>query len=407
MNLKKLDNFEGINLVEIAEKYGTPLYLYNLDKVEENFKQLEESIPYKNKKILFAMKSNFNKEILKLIRNLGGGIDAISIGEIQYALDVGFKKEDILFTGIGISNEDIKFCVRKSIIPNLGSLDLLERIGRMFPNSKVSIRINPDYGAGHHDHVITGGSQSKFGIHESYIEEVEKISKKYNLVISGIHFHIGSGVLDYKLYIEAIKKALDISTTFKEVEFVDIGGGIGIPYKPDQEVFNLKEFGKEITNLLEEFSEKEKRNVKLLLEPGRYLVAESGVLLTKVVEVKQTPEYKFVIVNTGFNHLVRPVMYGSYHEIINLSKINSNSIEDQVIAGNVCESGDIFTRDENGIIPRKLPIAEYGDIIGIFDAGAYGFVMASHYNLRKFPKEIVVKNKKIKITKKDYLKYVI
>lgn len=407
MNLRKLNNFEGINLIEIAEKYGTPLYLYNLDKIEQNFKQLEESIPYRHKKILFAMKSNFNKEILKLIKNLGGGVDTISIGEIQYALDVGFKKEDILFTGIGISNEDIKFCMKKGIILNLGSLDLLERIGKMFPNSKVSIRINPDYGVGHHDHVITGGSQSKFGIHESYIQKVEEISKKYNLVVSGIHFHIGSGVLDYRVYIDAIKKALDISTTFKEVEFVDIGGGIGIPYKPDQTPFDLKEFGKEITNLLEEFSEKEKRNVKLLLEPGRYLVAESGVLLAKVIEIKQTPEYKFVIINTGFNHLIRPVMYGSYHEIINLSKINSDTFEYQVIAGNVCESGDIFTRDEEGITPRNLPIAEYGDIIGIFDAGAYGFSMASHYNLRKLPKEIVVRNKKIKLTKRDYIKYVI
>lgn len=407
MNLNKLKNFEGIDLVEIAKKYGTPTYLYNLDKIEQNFKKLEESIPYENKKILFAMKSNFNKEILKLIKDLGGGIDAISVGEINYALDVGFKKEDILFTGIGISNEDIEFCIRKGITPNLGSLDLLERIGKMFPNSKVSIRINPDYGAGHHDHVITGGSQSKFGIHESYIEKVKETSKKYNLIISGIHFHIGSGVLDHKLYTEAIKKALEISTTFKEVEFVDIGGGIGIPYKPEQSNFDLNEFGKEITRLLEEFSEKEKRNVKLLLEPGRYLVAESGVLLAKVVELKQTPEYKFVIVDTGFNHLVRPVMYGSYHEIINLSKITSNNFEEQVIAGNVCESGDIFTRDENGIIPRKLPTAEYGDIIGIFDTGAYGFSMASHYNLRKLPKEIVVKKNKFKVSKKDYLKYIL
>lgn len=407
MNLNKLKNFEGIDLVEIAKKYGTPTYLYNLDKIEQNFKKLEKSIPYENKKILFAMKSNFNKEILKLIKDLGGGIDAISVGEINYALDVGFKKEDILFTGIGISNEDIEFCIRKGITLNLGSLDLLERIGKIFPNSKVSIRINPDYGAGHHDHVITGGSQSKFGIHESYIEKVKEISKKYNLIISGIHFHIGSGVLDHKLYTEAIKKALEISTTFKEVEFVDIGGGIGIPYKPEQSNFDLNGFGKEITRLLEDFSEKEKRNVKLLLEPGRYLVAESGVLLAKVVELKQTPEYKFVIVDTGFNHLVRPVMYGSYHEIINLSKITSNNFEEQVIAGNVCESGDIFTRDENGIIPRKLPTAEYGDIIGIFDTGAYGFSMASHYNLRKLPKEIVVKKNKIKVSKKDYLKYIL
>ncbi|MEN2998451.1 MAG: diaminopimelate decarboxylase [Brevinematia bacterium] len=407
MNLRKLDNFKDIDLLSIAKEYGTPIYLYNLDKVEENFRNLLNSIPYENKKILFAMKSNFNCEILRLIRDLGGGVDTISPGEIEYALDLGFKKDDILFTGIGISDEDIEFCLKNGIVPNVGSLDLLIRIGNRFPGSKVSIRINPDYGTGHHDHVITGGPQSKFGIYQSYLEEVKNISKKYDLTISGIHFHIGSGALDYRVYLKAIEKAVEISTMFKDVEFVDIGGGIGIPYKPEQNSFDLKEFGKEISNVMERFSAKEKREVKLLLEPGRYIVAESGVLLSKVVEVKTTPMYKFVIVNTGFNHLIRPVMYGSYHEIINLSKLNCTELEKQVIAGNVCESGDIFTRNENGILPRKLPKADYGDIIGIFDAGAYGFVMASHYNLRKLPKEIAVKNGKVYLTPREYMKYIL
>lgn len=407
MNLRKLENFKNVDLMSIAEEFGTPLYLYNLDKIEENLNKLIKSIPYQNKKILFAMKSNFNSEILKLIKNLGGGVDTISVGEIEYALDIGFNKEDILFTGIGISNEDVEFCISRGIMPNVGSIDLLTRIGQRFSGSKVSIRINPDYGVGHHDHVITGGPQSKFGIYELYLEEINNISKKYNLTISGIHFHIGSGALDYRVYLNAIEKAIEISTMFQDVEFIDIGGGIGIPYKPDQNEFNLKDFGEEISKVMEEFSTKEKRNVKLILEPGRYLVAESGVLLSKVVEIKNTPLYKFAIINTGFNHLVRPVMYGSYHEIINLSKINSNELEDIVIAGNVCESGDIFTRDENGITPRKLPKPEYGDLIGIFDAGAYGFVMASHYNLRKLPREVVVKDGKVILTDRSYIKYVV
>ncbi|MFN4244901.1 MAG: diaminopimelate decarboxylase [Brevinematia bacterium] len=407
MNLKKLENFKNINLISIAEKFGTPLYVYNLEKIEENFKELSNSIPYNNKKILFAMKSNFNIEVLKLIRKLGGGIDTISVGEIKYAINLGFKKEDILFTGIGISDEDIEFCVRNKIMPNVGSIDLLTRVGMKFPGSRISIRINPNYGAGHHDHVITGGPQSKFGIYESYLEDVKNISKRFDLIISGIHFHIGSGILDYRIYIEAIKKALDISLMFEDVEFIDIGGGIGIPYKENETQFDLKSFGQEISKLMDYFSDKEKRNVKLLIEPGRYLVAESGVLIAKVVEIKKTPEYNFVIINTGFNHLVRPVMYGSYHEIINISKLNSNEFEDQVIAGNVCESGDIFTRNNEGIAPRKLPKPENGDIIGIFDTGAYGFVMASHYNLRKLPPEIAVYNGKIKKTKRKYMKYII
>ncbi|MCX8028713.1 MAG: diaminopimelate decarboxylase [Brevinematales bacterium] len=407
MNVSKLDNFNGIDLVSLAKNYQTPIYLYNLNKIIQNYNSLVSSIPYENKKILFAMKSNFNYDILILMKDLGLGVDTISTGEIQYALDIGFNREDILFTGIGISNEEIEFCINNGIIPNVGSTDLLERIGSRFPGSKISIRINPDYGAGHHHHVITGGTQSKFGIHESYLEDVKSISKKYKLTISGIHFHIGSGALDYKVYIKAIQKALDISLTFENVEFIDIGGGIGIPYKPNQKPFNLKSFGERISELMYSFSNKEKRNVKLLLEPGRYLVAESGVLLTKVVEIKYTPDYKFVIVDTGFNHLVRPVMYGSYHEIINLSKLHSDTYEEQVIAGNVCESGDVFTRNEKGMVSIKLPKAEYGDIIGIFDAGAYGFAMASHYNLRKLPRELVAKDGKIKISERNYLKYIL
>ena len=407
MNLKKLDNFKGINLLDIANEYGTPVYVYNLDKVKENYQKLFNSIPYENKKILFAMKSNFNVDILKTLRYLKCGIDAVSTEEIAYALDLGFKSEDILFTGIGISNEDIKYCISRGIVPNVGSIDLLERISKNYPGINISIRINPDFGHGHHDHVITGGHHSKFGIYESYLEEVKRITEKYKVNVIGVHFHIGSGILDFEPYIRGIKKALDISRIFKTIEFVDIGGGIGIPYRENDNNFDLEKFGESISKLMDEFSKAEGRNVKLLLEPGRFLVAESGVLLAKVVEIKHTPLYKFAIVNTGFNHLARPVMYGSYHELINISKIDSKEFEEIVVAGNLCESGDIFTRNEEGIEPRRIQKVEYGDILGIFDAGAYGYSMASHYNLKKFPKEVVVKDGYHRLSEKAYLKYVL
>jgi diaminopimelate decarboxylase len=407
MNLKKLDNFKGINLLDIANEYGTPVYVYNLDKVKENYQKLFNSIPYENKKILFAMKSNFNVDILKTLRYLKCGIDAVSTEEIAYALDLGFKSEDILFTGIGISNEDIKYCISRGIVPNVGSIDLLERISKNYPGINISIRINPDFGHGHHDHVITGGPHSKFGIYESYLEEVKRITEKYKVNVIGVHFHIGSGILDFEPYIRGIKKALDISRIFKTIEFVDIGGGIGIPYRENDNNFDLEKFGESISKLMDEFSKAEGRDVKLLLEPGRFLVAESGVLLAKVVEIKHTPLYKFAIVNTGFNHLARPVMYGSYHEIINISKIDSKEFEEIAVAGNLCESGDIFTRNEEGIEPRRIQKVEYGDILGIFDAGAYGYSMASHYNLKKFPKEVVVKDGYHRLSEKAYLKYVL
>jgi diaminopimelate decarboxylase len=353
------------------------------------------------------MKSNFNAEILKTLRYLRCGIDAVSIEEVTYAIDLGFKSEDILFTGIGISDNDIRYCVSKGIIPNVGSVDLMKRISEIYPGTSLSIRINPDFGHGHHEHVITGGPQSKFGIYESYLEEVKRISKKHDVKVVGIHFHIGSGILDFEVYLDAIKKILEISKMFKTIEFVDIGGGIGVPYKEGDPNFDLEKFGESVSVLMTEFSEMEGRNVSLFIEPGRFLVAESGVLLSRVVEIKSTPLYKFVIVDTGFNHLVRPVMYGSYHEIINLSRINSDKFEEVVVAGNLCESGDVFTRNEDGIVPRKLHEMRHGDIIGIFDAGAYGYSMASHYNLKKLPKEVVVKDGYYKLTDRAYLKYIL
>lgn len=407
MNVGKLNNFKGIDLVKIAGEYGTPIYVYNLDKVKENYQKLFNSIPYENKKILFAMKSNFNAEILKTLHYLRCGIDAVSIEEVTYAIDLGFKSEDILFTGIGISDNDIRYCVSKGIIPNVGSVDLMKRISETYPGTSLSIRINPDFGHGHHEHVITGGPQSKFGIYESYLEEVKRISKKHDVKVVGIHFHIGSGILDFEVYLDAIKKILEISKMFKTIEFVDIGGGIGVPYKEGDPNFDLEKFGESVSVLMTEFSEMESRNVSLFIEPGRFLVAESGVLLSRVVEIKSTPLYKFVIVDTGFNHLVRPVMYGSYHEIINLSRINSDKFEEVVVAGNLCESGDVFTRNEDGIVPRKLHEMRHGDIIGIFDAGAYGYSMASHYNLKKLPKEVVVKDGYYKLTDRAYLKYIL
>ncbi len=403
----KLNNFENIDLVRIAKDFGTPVYFYNLDLLEHKFKTLEKYITYKDKKIMFAMKANFNSDVLKLVRDLGGGIDGISIGEVMLAKKIGFK--DIIFTGIGVTDEEIDFCIKNNVMLNVGSVDLLERVGRKHRECNVCIRINPDFGAGHHEHVITGGPQSKFGIYEKYLEDVLFASKKYDLKIVGVHFHIGSGVLDYKLYLDAIKKALDVAVYFKTIEFVDIGGGIGIPYRSDENEFNVKEFGEDISKVMMDFSDKEKRNVKLLLEPGRYIVAESGVLLAKVCEIKETPLYRFAILDTGFNHLVRPMMYGSYHEIINLSKTDLYGLgnSDWVIAGNVCESGDIFTRDEKEIKPRKMPNPDYGDIIGIFDVGAYGYSMASHYNLRRFPKEIVYHKGKIKVSEREYLEFVL
>nr|MBC7243932.1 diaminopimelate decarboxylase [Chloroflexota bacterium] len=373
----------GIPAVDLAQEYGTPLYVYEEDTIRTRYAELVESIPYRKLRIHYACKANVNVEILKLLREMGANVETVSKGEILLARKAGFAPEQILYTCSNATVEELHFAVASGVTINLDSFAQIRRYGELRPGSSISIRINQGIGAGHHAHVITGGPESKFGIDFTQLEEAKALAKRYNLTIVGIHQHIGSNVLDEALLIEGMKALLATAARLAHLEFVDFGGGLGIPYRPDERRLNIREFGRMASALFADFCRAYGKELTMVLEPGRYLVAEAGTLLATVTDVKRTPHRTFVGIDTGFNHLIRPAMYGSYHPILNASCVRGRE-EIVTVAGNLCEAGDLFAKD------RKLPECKEGDILAILNAGAYGFSMSSNYNARPRPAEVLV-----------------
>lgn len=370
----------------LNKKFGTPLYVYETDVIKQQYEKLRKNIIYPKLEIHYACKANTNIEILRLLKSVGSHIETVSKGEIISALRAGFTTEDIIYTSTSITKEEMIFVVKNKIKVNLDSLSQIELYGKINPNSKIGIRVNQGIGAGHHEHVITGGVMSKFGIPLEHLELAKKIAKKYNLKIVRLHQHIGSNILDKNIILKACDKLFETATLFRDLEALDFGGGLGVPYKKGEKELDLKIFGKKLSAKMNDFCKKYGKSLTLMLEPGRFLVAQSGTLLTTVTEIKNNPKRTFIGVDTGFNHLIRPAMYGSYHEIINTSR-RKGAFKKVDIVGNICESGDVFARD------RKIINPQIGDILAILDAGAYGYVMASRYNSRTLPHEILIDGK--------------
>jgi diaminopimelate decarboxylase len=367
----------------LAREYGTPLYVYEEEVIRSRFAGLVEAIPYPALRIHYACKANGNVEILKLLRALGANAETVSRGEILLALRAGFAPAQILHTCSNISAEEMRFVIDSGVMVNLDSLAQLRHYGEWNPGACVSLRINSGIGAGHHPHVVTGGPDSKFGIDAAQLHGARALAEEHHLRIVGVHQHIGSNVLDVELLVAAMQALLGSAATFTGLEFVDFGGGLGVPYRPDEKPLDVRQFGARVAELFGLFCHQYGRELTMVLEPGRYLVAEAGTLLATVTDVKRTAFRTFVGVDTGFNHLVRPAMYGSYHPILNASRVDG--LEDAVtVAGNLCESGDVLARD------RAIAGCQEGDILAILNAGAYGFSMSSNYNARPRPAEVMV-----------------
>ncbi len=368
---------------DLARAHGTPLYVYEGDVIRQRYAELVASIPYDRLRIHYACKANANVETLKLLRAEGANAETVSKGEVLLAFQAGFRPEQIIYTCSNITTQELRFLIQNRITVNLDSLSQVRKWGEMSPGSSISIRVNQGIGAGHHAHVITGGPESKFGIDVSQMDEVRAIACRYGLRIYGIHQHIGSNVLDAGILLQAAQALLQTAATFQDLEFVDLGGGFGVPYKPDEKPLNLCKLGKGIARAFNDFCSAYGKPLTLILEPGRYLVADAGALLATVTDVKRTPLKTFVGVDSGFNHLARPAMYGSYHTIVNASQVRG-AREVVSVAGNLCESGDVFARD------RLLTTFREGDILAILNVGAYGFSMSSNYNSRPRPAEVLV-----------------
>jgi len=370
-------------LTKIAEEWGTPIYVYDESAIRQKYSDVATAIPYSAVDVLYACKANSNLHILKLFQSMGAGLDAVSLWEVFLGLKAGFPRDRILFTGNNVTDEEIDCVKQEGVLINIDSISQLARYGRRYPTSSVSVRINPGIGAGHHSHVVTGGSRSKFGIQPEKIEEVKRIAADCNLRIVGLHMHIGSGVLTSDPILSGLEVLLDVALAFDDLEFIDIGGGIGIPYKSEERAFDMPGFGTELGVIIGSWVEAN-RFVTLKLELGRFLVGEAGILLTRVNTIRGNGDRFLVGVDTGFNHLIRPILYDAYHEIAVLGKAGHRATCVADVCGNICESGDFLAQD------RSLPAVGEGDLLAITKVGAYGFSMSSNYNSRPRPAEVLV-----------------
>ncbi len=370
-------------LLQIAGHFGTPVYVYDLEKIREQYRKLSGAFSQLDTDIHFAVKSNHNPAIIKTIHEEGGQFDTVSLEEVLHLMELGIPKDDILFTPSCPSKEELKKAFTAGIKIHIGSMEYLEWIAKEFPGRAFGLRINPGLDIGGNKKIATAHAHSKFGIPWAYHDELLNIIRSRQLKITGLHVHLGSDIGFTQMMKESIVFLADIQQYFPDLEYLDIGGGFKIKYKEEDRETDMNELAQFIKKVLEESG----RKLKIKIEPGKFLVAEAGKLLTRVNLIKKTPGKNFVCVNTGFNHFIRPMYYGAYHEIENISNPGAKpQIYD--VVGNLCEE-DTFAYD------RPIPQVHEGDILSINNTGAYGYVMASHYNLRKLPKEIIVDGNKI------------
>lgn len=393
---------DGVSTLELADKFDTPLYVISQKRIEDNYCRLSRALTsqYDKIKIHYAAKANSNISVLKILEKLGANLDVVSPGEVFLALKSGFLPDRILFTGTSVRNDELEFLVDSKVTINVDSLSQLERLLKLSVPRVLSVRVNPEVGAGFHSHVITAGSDSKFGLWEEDVIRAYETAKKAGIERFGIQMHVGSCVLNVTPFVKAFQKLLSIAKRVHdqvgiEFEFIDAGGGLGVPYKTEERELDLESFSNAVLSLLKKSVEKSSLGKPFFcVEPGRYLLADAGVLLTRVNTVKTTPFKVFVGVDAGFNTLIRPTMYGSYHQIVVANNLNSPYETMYDVVGPICESGDVLAKD------RSLPQVHEGDILVILNAGAYGYAMSSQYNARPRAAEVLVKNGEIRLARR-------
>ena len=378
------------SLLEFAKEYGTPLYVYDGDLVVERYRDLFKFIPYDRLKIHYALKANYNPGLLTLLRDAGAGLDTVSPGEVVYALKLGFPRERIIYTANNMTDAEFEQVLAMDVVMNIGSLSRLRKIAKQHPGMKLCLRFNPDVCDGDNEKTMTGGDLTKFGILLESVEEVKALVKEGNLRVIGLHEHTGSGLQHAESVYQSMDNLMAIATpeNFPDLEFLDFGGGFKVPYKPEERRVDYVAMGAEIARRFTAFTDRDGRRLDMLFEPGKYMVAEAGHLLTEVNTIKHNRTRVIAGCDSGFPQLIRPVLYGAYHQIRNLSNPAGKPVVYDV-CGNICETGDRFAEQ------RELPeIREY-DILAIGNAGAYCYSMGGVYNLRPMPGEIVVSGGKV------------
>lgn len=387
--IKSVDFFKGNNPEDIVKKYGTPLYVYSEDILRDRMHKVSQIITKYEFHSNYSIKANTNLHILEIALDEGLYADAMSTGEMMMLLKAGFPTEKIFFVSNNVSADEMQFAIDNNIMISLDSLSQLELYGTLNKGGKCAVRINPGVGAGHHEKVVTAGKKTKFAVAEEDIDKIFEIAAKYDLKIAGINQHVGSLFMDPEPFLQAVKNFLRIAKKFDNLEFIDFGGGYGIPYHKldDEKDFPMEDFKKQFEILIDEFVAEYGYAPLFKTEPGRFCVAESSVLLGRVHSTKQNSGVTYVGTDIGMNVLVRPSMYDSWHdiEVIRDGQVVSRaSLEEQTVVGNICESGDILAKN------RQLPKMEKGDLAAVLDAGAYGYAMCSTYNSRPRPAEVLI-----------------
>jgi diaminopimelate decarboxylase len=378
----------------LAKQFHTPLYVFVESTIRERCRELKNAISYENTVVRYACKALTLRAVLEIIRDEGLWIDASSLNEAKRALVAGYCSHQIGYTGESASESVFNELLHMQVTMNCSSLDQMRLLGRLRPGSSFSFRLNPGEGHGANDKINTGGPASKHGIYITQLDEVRKVIKEYDLQLAGVHAHIGSGT-DLAHWLRIKDLTLEVAKGFADLDFVNLGGGLPVVYNPETDApMPLHEWGEQLTESFETFSREYGKPIQLQIEPGRYVVAECGYLIADVQNLKQTPDYHFAIVNTGFNHNPRPAIYGAYHpiEFVSIDGRQMIGSNPYVIAGYLCESGDVFTRTEDGTLaPRSFPELRLGDLMVQGLIGAYSHAMKSDYNSMNLPPSILLK----------------
>ena len=381
------------DLLSISDTWGSPIYVYDAEKISSQYKRLSNAFSkVPSLKINYAMKALSNISILKLMRKLGAGLDTVSIQEVKLGLKAGFTPEQIIFTPNGVSMDEIEEASLLGVQLNIDNLSFLEQFGSKYPHIPVCIRINPHVMAGGNSNISVGHIDSKFGISIHQIPHILRIVENTKMHINGIHMHTGSDILDIDVFLYAAEILFDTAKHFKELQFIDFGSGFKVPYKEGDIQTNIEELGERLSSRFLEFCKEYGRNLTLAFEPGKFLVSEAGYFLVKVNVIKQTTSTVFAGIDSGFNHLIRPMFYGATHSIENISNPEGRKRFYSVV-GYICET-DTFASN------RQISEITEGDILCFHNAGAYCYTMASNYNSRLRPAEVLWINGEAKLIRK-------
>ncbi|MBO7601020.1 MAG: diaminopimelate decarboxylase [Lachnospiraceae bacterium] len=387
--IEHVDFFKGNDPEELVREYGTPLYVYNEDIIRKHMESVSKVIEKYPYTANYSVKANTNIHILKIALESGINCDAMSVGEIKMLEAAGFPYDRIFFVPNNVSDEEMQYAIDRDIMISLDSLSQLEQYGQLNPGGRCAVRINPGVGAGHNEKVVTGGKKTKFGVPEYDIDKIFEIAGRYNLTIAGINQHIGSLFMNPDPYLEAVSNLLNIAKRFNNLEFIDFGGGYGIPYHKldDEAEYPMEDFKERLLPILDKFVESYGKTPLFKSEPGRFCVAEGSVILGRVHAIKENSGVEYIGTDVGMNVLVRPSMYDSWHDIEILrdgKPVSRDNLSERTVSGNICESGDLLAK------ARLLPETKKGDLVCVLDTGAYGYSMCSTYNSRPRPAEVMI-----------------